>query len=72
VVPDRKALAGLFGVVPYWATDLKICRSTYNARVETVATKSSFGDAWKRAQHCIIPAQAICEPDWRSGKGVPR
>jgi len=26
-VPDREALAGLFGMVPHWATDLKICRS---------------------------------------------
>jgi putative SOS response-associated peptidase YedK len=69
-VPDREALAGLFGLVPHWATDLKICRSTYNARAETVATKPSFRDAWKKAQHCIIPAQAIYEPDWRSGKAI--
>jgi len=70
-VPDREALPGLFGLVPHWATDLKICRSTYNARSETVATKPSFREAWKRAQHCIIPAQAIYEPDWRSGKAIP-
>ena len=44
-VPDREALAGHFGLVPHWATDLKICRSTYNARAETVATKPSFRDA---------------------------
>lgn len=69
-VPDREALTGLFGLVPHWATDLKICRNTYNARSETVATKPSFRDAWKRAQHCIIPAQAIYEPDWRSGKAI--
>jgi len=27
-------------------------------------------DAWKKAQHGIIPADAIYEPDWRSGKAV--
>lgn len=70
-VPDREALPGLFGLVPHWATDLKICRSTFNARSETVATKPSFREAWKRGQHCIIPAQAIYEPDWRSGKAIP-
>jgi putative SOS response-associated peptidase YedK len=70
-VPDREALPGLFGLVPHWATDLKICSSTYNARSETVATKPSFREAWKRARHCIIPAQAIYEPDWRSGKAIP-
>ena len=36
-----------------------------------MATKPSFREAWKRAQHCIIPAQAIYEPDWRSGKAIP-
>ena len=30
-VPGREALPGLFGLVPHWATDLKICRSTFNA-----------------------------------------
>jgi putative SOS response-associated peptidase YedK len=69
-VPECEALNGLFGLVPHWATDLKITRSTYNARSETVADKPSFRDAWKRGQHCIIPAEAIYEPDWRSGKAV--
>ena len=36
-----------------------------------MATKPSFWEAWKRAQHCFIPAQAIYEPDWRSGKAIP-
>jgi putative SOS response-associated peptidase YedK len=36
----------------------------------TVAEKTSFRDAWKHAQHCIIPAESIYEPDWRSGKAV--
>ena len=52
------------------AKDMSITRNTYNARSETVAEKPSFRDAWKKAQHCIIPAQAIYEPDWRSGRPV--
>lgn len=67
----REAMPGMFGLVPNWATDLKLARHTYNARSETVATKPSFRDAWRRGRHCIIPAQAIYEPDWRSGKSVP-
>jgi putative SOS response-associated peptidase YedK len=69
-VPDREALAGMFGLVPHWSTDTKISKHTYNARTETVAEKPSFREAWKRAQHCIIPAEAIYEPDWRSGKAI--
>ena len=70
-VPPTEAVSGMFGLVPHWATDTKIARQTYNSRSETASTKPSFRDAWKRSQHCIIPAQAIYEPDWRSGKAVP-
>ena len=69
-VPPREALAGLFGLVPHWSKDTKIARHTFNARSETVAEKPSFREAWKRAQHCIVPADALFEPDWRSGKSV--
>ena len=69
-VPDREALVGLFGLLPHWAKDEKLAKNTYNARSETVAAKPAFRDAWSRAQHCIIPAEAFWEPDWRSGKNV--
>ncbi len=44
--------------------------STFNARSETAPKSFTFSNAWRRAQHCIIPADAIFEPDWRSGKAV--
>ena len=69
-VPEREALTGLFGLVPHWANDTRTTRHTFNARSETVAEKPSFRDAWKRAQRCIIPAEAFFEPDWRSGKAI--
>jgi len=69
-VPEREALSGVFGLIPHWANDTKIGRQTFNARSETVASKPSFRDAWKHAQHCIIPADAFYEPDWCSGKAV--
>jgi putative SOS response-associated peptidase YedK len=68
---SRQALSGLFGLIPHWASDATFGRRTYNARSETVAVKPSFRDAWKNGQHCIIPAEAFFEPDWRSGKAVP-
>ena len=69
-VPPVEAVAGLFGLLPHWAKDAKLARNTFNARSETVHEKPSFRDAWRRNQHCIIPAEAIFEPDWRSGKAV--
>ena len=38
-VSEREALAGIFALLPHWATDAKLPRSTYNARSETVAAK---------------------------------
>lgn len=70
-VERNEALTGLFGLVPHWAADQRICRMTYNARSETVASKPSFRDAWREGRHCIIPAEAIFEPDWRSGRAQP-
>jgi putative SOS response-associated peptidase YedK len=69
-VPAAAALGGTFGLIPHWARDTKITRSTYNCRSETAADKPSFRDAYKRNQRCIVPAQAIFEPDWRSGRSV--
>lgn len=63
--------SGSFGLIPGWSKDDKIARRTYNARSETVANKPSFRNAWRHGQHCIIPAAAIYEPDWRSGKALP-
>ena len=65
-----EAEVGVFGLLPFWA-DKKLARSTYNARSETASVKRSFKEAWKKAQHCIIPAVAIYEPDWRTGKAIP-
>ena len=69
-VPLREGLVGSFGLIPHWSKDDLIARRTYNARSETVHEKPSYRDAWRKAQHCIIPAEAIYEPDWRSGKSI--
>ena len=69
-VPPTECLPGLFGLVPHWSADTKTVRHTFNARSESASQKPSFRDAWKRSQHCIIPADAIYEPDWRSGKAI--
>lgn len=68
--PDHEATWAMFGLIPSWAKDIKICRSTYNARSETVAEKPSFRGAWAKHQHCLVPAEAITEPDYGSGKAV--
>ena len=67
---ERQAELGLFGIIPHWSKDLAIGRRTFNARSETAAEKPSFRDAWRRGRRCVIPAEAIYEPNWETGKAV--
>lgn len=64
---DRACALAMFGMVPHWA-EPKLARQTYNARTETVATKPSFRNAWKRRQFCIVPLASFFEPSYESGK----
>lgn len=67
---ERQAELGLFGLIPVWAKELAFGRRTYNARSETVHEKPSFRDAWRRGQRCVVPAEAIYEPNWETGRAV--
>jgi len=67
---ERVADDGIFGLLPFFATEIGFGRRTYNARSETVARLPSFKDAWARGQRCIIPAEAIYEPNYETGSAV--
>jgi putative SOS response-associated peptidase YedK len=49
-----------WGLIPYWAKDLKIGFSTINAMAETVDTKPVFREAFKR-RRCLVPIDAFYE-----------
>lgn len=59
---------GVFGLLPPWAREPGLARHTYNARSETVDSKPSFKAAWKARRFCLIPVQAIFEPNYESGR----
>jgi len=42
----------------------KSVKMTNNARLESLHTRSTFADPWKRGQRCLIPARAYVEPYW--------
>ncbi|MFF7060808.1 SOS response-associated peptidase [Achromobacter spanius] len=68
-VPEREAVVGRWGLISTMTKPDGLDRagelSTFNARSETAPKSFTFGNAWRRAQHCIIPADAIFEPDHR-------
>jgi len=59
----REAVFLRWGLVPHWADDVKIAHKLINARCETVASKPSFREAFKK-RRCLIPADGFYE--WKA------
>jgi len=55
-----------WGIVPFWAKDISIGSRMINARAETVSSKPSFRNAFKK-RRCLIPADGFYE--WKGEKG---
>jgi len=55
-----------WGLIPYWAKDIKIGFSTINAMAETVDTKPVFRDAFKRRVVGQFDCSELLGPVFRS------
>src|SRR5262249_48147117 len=66
---ERTLTAMRWGLIPFWAKDAKIARSTFNARAETIATTAAFRDAWKAGRRCLVVADGYYE--WRKADKQP-
>ncbi|MGE8319564.1 MAG: SOS response-associated peptidase [Comamonas sp.] len=44
--------------------------STHHARIEGIAAKWAFRNAWRRGQRCLIPAESFDLPCWETGHEV--
>jgi putative SOS response-associated peptidase YedK len=56
-----------WGLVPFWAKDVKVGYKMINARAETVAEKPAFKDALER-RRCLIIADGFYEWQARAGQ----
>jgi len=59
-----------WGLVPFWAKDIKIGARMINARSETVATKPSFRSAFK-SRRCLVLADGFYEWKKEGSKKQP-
>ena len=59
-----------WGLVPFWAEDLRVGARMINARAETVATKPAFRRAFSR-QRCLVVADGYYEWVTKDGKKWP-
>ncbi|TPG21391.1 SOS response-associated peptidase [Variovorax ginsengisoli] len=74
-VPRVEPVTGRWGLISRLTRPDNLANAeklaTHNARDDRVAKSFTFGNAWRKAQHCIVPAQAFWEPDWRTGAHIP-
>jgi putative SOS response-associated peptidase YedK len=63
---ERQRTLGAYrwGLIPWWAKDPAAIKNTFNARGETVATKSMFQSAFSRSR-ILVPVDAFYE--WKAG-----
>ena len=62
----RELVTARWGLVPFWAKDLKIGYRMINAKAETVADKPAFRDSYKR-RRCLVVADGFYE--WQKQEG---
>ena len=64
---ERKLDMLRWGLVPFWAKDLKIGNRLINARAETVSKKPAFRASF-RQKRCLIPAEVFMNGStWKKG-----
>jgi putative SOS response-associated peptidase YedK len=54
-----------WGLIPFWAKDIRIGNSLINAKAETILEKSSFRQSF-RNRRCLVPADSFYE--WKQDK----
>ena len=70
---ERIAIAGQWGMIAPRASQARpASRSilTNNARIESVAERPTYRDAWASGRRCLIPAQSYQEPNWETGRNI--
>jgi len=60
---ERSLDLARWGLVPYWAKDIKIGYSTFNTKAEGIAERSAFKEPFRR-RRCLVPFDNFYE--WKT------
>jgi putative SOS response-associated peptidase YedK len=58
---DGDCHAMRWGLVPSWSHEISNKYATFNARIEGIASKPAFRNAWRHNRKCLIPALGYYE-----------
>jgi putative SOS response-associated peptidase YedK len=67
---EREVALARWGLVPFWAADLKVGTKMINARCEGIEAKPAFREA-VRQRRCIVPATGFFEWKGEPGRKQP-
>ena len=67
----RHAVPMRWGLVPYWARDVKTGLTLFNWRSESVSDKGAFAEPFARGHRCLVPCDGFFEFTGEKGKKQP-
>jgi len=65
----RESTLARWGLVPFWAKELKFGARCINARIETLAGQPAYREAF-RSRRCLVPASAFFEWSGPAGQRI--
>ncbi|HEX4113781.1 MAG TPA: SOS response-associated peptidase [Stellaceae bacterium] len=68
---QRHAIPMRWGLVPYWAKDIKTGLTLFNWQSETVMEKRTFAEPFKRGHRCLVPCDGFFEFTGEKGNKQP-
>lgn len=69
---ELRAVVGQWGLIRPGQTERQPEKryQSNNARIESMAEKPTFRQAWARGRRCLIPAEWYAEPNWETGRNI--